>query len=126
MTRREILGAAAAGAALAAAPPAVADKPAAPQTGPMVDQLIQLAEHGSDPQYYGRLLAACLEQTGTIAKDNGDGTVSTYSPEWPREAWRKNTVFGSGRPIPADLLKHIKPANRGMDFPAGIPFRPLS
>jgi hypothetical protein len=130
MTRRETL--AAATAALAACPATakilasaqplgVADPPAAPQTGPMVDQLINLAERGSDPEYYGRLLTICLEQTGTVAKDNGDGTISLYSPD--HGAWRKRTVRSSGRPIPADLLMHIKPANRGMDFPGRVPFR---
>jgi hypothetical protein len=118
MTRREIL------AAGAIAPFATADPPAAPQTGPTVDQLINLVEHGNDQEYYGRLLTACLEQTGTVAKDNGDGTISNYSPD--RGAWRKRTVRSSQRPIPADLLSHVKRANRGMDFPAGVPFRDLS
>jgi hypothetical protein len=118
MTRREIL------AAGAIAPFATADPPAAPKTGPTVDQLINLVEHGTEAEYYGRLLTACLEQTGTIAKDNGDGTISLYSPD--RGAWRKRTVRSSLRLIPADLLMHVKPANRGMDFPAGKPFRPLA
>ena len=41
MTRREILG-----AAVVAAPFASADPPTAPKTGPAVEQLINLAEHG--------------------------------------------------------------------------------
>ena len=90
----------------------------------MVDQLINLAEHGGDTIYYGRLLGICLAETGTVAKDNGDGTVSLYSPE--DGAWRKRTVRSSVRPIPVGLLTHVKQENRGADFPARVPFRPLS
>jgi hypothetical protein len=123
MTRRTVLTAAVAAAPLAAA--LAADPPSQRQDGPTVDQLINLAEHGSSPQYYGRLLAACLEETGTIAKDNGDGTISLYSPEDRPGAWRKRTVRSSMQPIPADLVRHIKPANRGQDFPAGVGYTPL-
>jgi hypothetical protein len=121
MTRRDLLG-----AAVAVAPFAVADPPAAPQSGPTVEQLINLAEHGPHSEYYGRLLADCLDQTGTVARDNGDGTVSLYSPEWPRSAWTKRTVSNSGRPVPAGLLIHVQPANRGEDFPSGVGFKPLT
>jgi hypothetical protein len=128
MTRRETIAAAAVALAACPATARVAaaqamDGPNQPQTGPMVDQLIQLAEHGGDTTYYGRLLAHCLEETGTVAKDNGDGTVSLYSPD--RGAWTKRTVRSSVRPMPVWLLTHVKRENRGQDFPAGTPFRPL-
>ena len=125
MNRRTLLASAAA-APLAAAAASVSAHPPAERHGPTVDDLINLAEHGGDPMYYGRLLGECLEETGMIAKDNGDGTISIYSAEFPREAWRKRTVLSSGRPIPAGLLQRFKQPNRGEDFPAGIPFRPLS
>ena len=133
MTRRQVTAAAAAAlvaypatAKLVAssAPFAAADPPTAPQTGPTVDQLINLAEHGGDTVYYGRVFGICLAQTGPIAKDNGDGTISTYSPEGGH-SWRKRTVRSSLRPIPVGLLTHVKPENRGSDFPAGVPFRVL-
>jgi hypothetical protein len=123
MTRRTILGIAAIAAPLAAA--LAAEPPRERTDGPTVDQLISLAEHGRDPHYYGRLLAACLEETGTVAKDNGDVTISLYSPDDHKGAWRKKTVRSSMRPIPADLLRHVKAANRGDEFPAGVGYTPL-
>jgi hypothetical protein len=113
MNRRQLLSSAAA-APLAAAAVSVS---AAPPPAPTVGDLIDLAERGSDPLYYGRLLADVLDEIGSVAKDNGDGTISIYSPEWPREAWRKRTVLSSATPIPAGLLPQLKPAP--------TPFRPL-
>jgi len=121
MTCRSLLGTAVVAAPLAA----LAAAPPVPAAGPSMEQLINLAEHSSDRHYYGRLLMQALTETGRIADDNGDGTVSLYSAE-ANEAWRKETVSGSGRPIPASVLPHIRPANRGEDFPVGVPFEPLS
>ena len=134
MTRRDVLSTAGIAAAVTAAPLAVlADGakhriPPAPKTGPSMNQLIDLAENGPDRQYYGRLLGEALAVTGRIANDNGDGTISLYDAEnGPHghgllaEADRP----GSVRPIPAMVLPHIEPANRGEEFPAGLPFEPL-
>jgi hypothetical protein len=96
---------------------------APPCGSPTVDQLINLAERGADPEYYGRVLAECLAETGTVAKDNGDGSISIYSPD--RGAWTKRTVLSAMRPVPAGLLQRFKPANRGDGFPSGMPYRPI-
>jgi hypothetical protein len=135
MTRRQILGAAAVLPAACGEPfdwtqdrrsrTAAAAVPAAPFTDPTVDDLINLAERGSDPQYYGQVLAECLAETGTVARDNGDGTISVYSPDAGR-SWRKKTALNSVRPVPAGLLQRFKPAQRADGFPTGVPFRPLS
>jgi hypothetical protein len=116
MNRRQALAA-------AAVLPAAAAAPLSPD--PTVDDLINLAERGSDPQYYGRVLAECLAETGTVAKDNGDGSISIYSPE-RLGAWTKRTVLSSVLPVPAGLLQRFKPANRRDGFPCGVPFRPLN
>jgi hypothetical protein len=144
MTRREILTAAAVAAPFAAVGvvggiaadlnEAKRRVSPAPKTGPSMEQLINLAEHGPDRQYYGRLLGEALAVTGRIANDNGDGSVSLYTAELiqntrggPKHwAWRKETVSGSGRPMPAAVLPHIRAANRGEDFPAGVPFERLN
>ena len=139
MTRRDVLttaGIAAAGAAagsVAFGDGAKRRVSPAPKTGPSMEQLISLAEHGPDRQYYGRLLGEALAVTGRIANDNGDGSVSLYTAELiesrggPKHwAWRKETVSGSGRPMPAAVLPHIRAANRGEDFPAGVPFERLN
>jgi hypothetical protein len=122
MTRRQLNAAAA--AALAACPATARLAAAPPAQAPTVDDLINLAEHGSDPNYYGRVLSECLAETGTVARDNGDGSISMYSPDggW---TWRKKTVLNSVRPVPAGLLQRFKPAQRGDGFPARILFNPL-
>ena len=118
MTRREII-------ASAALPVAAAAAGYGSSGGLTVDDLINLAERGSDLNYYGAVLAECLDETGTVAKDNGDGTISIYS--WERSgAWRKNTVLSSARPVPAGTIQRFKSANRGDGFPSGIPFRPIT
>lgn len=138
MTRRDVLSTAGIAAAATAAPLAIlADGtkhriPPPQKTGPSMNQLIDLAENGPDRQYYGRLLGEALAVTGRIANDNGDGTISLYDAELVRDdagrrsnAWRKQTVASSARPIPAAVLPQIRPADRGEDFPAGVSFEPL-
>lgn len=98
--------------------------------GPIMEQLIDLAENGDDTTYYGALLGEVLGKTGTVANDNGDGTISLYevgsdtNHDAKSRAWRKRSVWASSLPIPGDVLPKIRPENRGEDFPAGVPFTP--
>jgi hypothetical protein len=131
MTRREALGSAAT-APLALAVFSVLG--AAPERQlPTMDQLINLAEHGTRTEYYGAILAQALAETGRIAKENDNGTVTLYHAELVRErdghqswAWRRTTIRGSSELVPSELLPAFSPADRGDSFPADVPFHPMS
>ena len=93
----------------------------------------RIAPAEADRIYYGRLLAQALAETGRIANDNGDDTVTLYEADLIRNqggvqswGWNRNTVRGSLRPVPANMLPHFRPANRGQFFPANIRYQPLS
>ena len=124
MKRRTFL---AAGALLAPLASAGGAEPTAKiHDGPTVDQLICLAKNGRDPEtkrYYGELLGACLLATGAVARDNGDGTITLYLPRVG--GYVDRVIRTSVRPIPPELLTHIKPANRGEGFPAGVGYTEL-
>jgi hypothetical protein len=127
VTRREILASASAAlAANAATSRFAAGLDAAPvDDGPTVDSLINLAENGTEQPYYGRLLGVYLARHGSIARHNDDGTVSIYAPEPPGSAWRKWTIRDANRPVGVDVAKYFRAANRGEDFPAGVPLEML-
>ncbi len=97
----------------------------AKRQGPTVDQLIDLAEYGPVElqAYYGRLLVACLERLGPIAQDDGSGWSTTYTAD--NGGWRKRLTPTSDHLVPANLLPHFRPENRGEEFPPGIPFEPI-
>jgi hypothetical protein len=133
MTRREILAAATAAPLAALARPAEAHDQ---HQYPTMQQLIALAESSpaeADRIYYGRVLAVALSETGRVANDNGDDTVALYEAEMVRDqggvqswAWSKNTVRGSLRPVPDNILPRFRPAQRGQFFPANVRYLPLS
>ena len=82
MTRREILSAATAAPIAALAVGSAAASP--PHQAPTMQQLISLAESArsvADRTYYGRVLAEALSETGRIANDNDDDTISLYEAE---------------------------------------------
>ena len=136
MTRRSAIGGLAAAAATAPLTALIrpADGKARPQTVPTMQQLIALAEAPaqSDRRYYGQLLAMALAETGRIANDNGDNTITLYEAELIRDqggvrswGWTKNTVCCSLRPVPDNMLPHFRPANRGQFFPTNVRYQPL-
>ena|SRR5580692_1663308 len=128
MTRREIIASASAALAANAATARFADaKPTPIAEGPTVDEMITLAERGSldEQKYYGHLLGIYLSRFGSIARPGIDGTIAIYTPEPPEHGWRKRSIRDANRVVPADLAKYWRPANRGEEFPAGVPVETL-
>ena len=134
MTRREILAAAPLQPSRRSG--SAAPSRSSPAPVPTMQQLIALAESApaeADRIYYGRLLAQALAETGRIANDNGDDTFTLYEADLIRNqggvqswGWNRNTVRGSLRPVPDNMLPHFRLANRGQFFPANIRYQPLS
>jgi hypothetical protein len=97
---------------------------------PTMEQLINLAEaETNEPTrlYYAELLTRALLHTGPVASDT-DGFAVVY--------YRHRPILGEGTSrcffrkaaevaVPGDLLCHFRPANRGEEFPPGVPYRPL-
>jgi hypothetical protein len=128
MNRRDVAKAAV--VALAACPATAKLVSAAPskRQGPTIGSLINLAEHGSDSEYYGRLLKKALRYHSVIAVPQ-DNKVRIYWDSLNVFLACRNGHFDAAGPetlVSELLLEHYKPAQRGSDFPAGIPFRKLT
>lgn len=135
ITRRTLLTgcAAAAPLAIAASAPAKPDV-AAKRQGPTMDRLINLAHSPAKPNrwemYYARVLEKALGNFGAIV----------YYDQYQTRIFSLGCRFGHLPPklnervvvqypanagtvlIPDSILPHIRPENRGDDFPRGIPF----
>lgn len=94
-----------------------------------MDQLINLATGGRHSAYYKRLLDLALAAVGPVAVP-GDQSVALYiNRGFPGSLGNRYYTFSVHTAatvlVPDSVLPHIRPENRGQDFPPGIPFRPL-
>lgn len=91
--------------------------------GPTMDQLIVLAENGPDA-HYGRILGWALETTAPVVNEGDERDVlyhPTGSGTYGTCTFRKAGLTL----VPADVLPHFRPENRGEEFPPDVPYVPL-